>query len=103
MQMMVLFDLPVETKKNRRNYAKFRKLLIDDGFIMIQYSVYSRFCKNKQDMTKHTARIMTSSPPEGNVRILSVTQKQFENMILVIGTKSASEETTLANNYTVVL
>lgn len=103
MQMMVLFDLPVETKKNKRDYTKFRKLLIDDGFIMIQYSVYSRFCKNKQDMTKHAARIVANSPSDGNVRILTVTQKQFENMIFVIGSKTANEETSLKDNYTIVL
>ena len=103
MQMIVMFDLPVDSKPKRKAYTKFRDFLLDDGFVMLQFSVYSRFCKNKQDMTKHTARILANAPSEGNVRILTVTQKQFENMIFVIGTKTENEKTSLESKYTIVL
>lgn len=97
-----MFDLPVETRENKREYAKFRKKIIKDGFIMMQYSVYSRFCKNKQDAEKHIARIKTISPEEGNIRILYITEKQYEDMILILGTKKVNEEI-IGKEYTIVI
>lgn len=91
MRVLVLFDLPVETKKDIRQYTHFRKLLIDDGFVMIQYSIYMRFCRNSVDADKHIARIRQLSPEKGNIRILCITEKQYEDMILIIGEKSPTE------------
>lgn len=91
MRVLVLFDLPVETKHEIRQYTHFRKFLLDDGFIMIQYSIYMRFCRNTVDADKHIARIRQLSPQKGNIRILCVTEKQYENMILIIGEKSPTE------------
>ena len=91
MRVLVLFDLPMETKLEKRQYTRFRKFLLDDGFMMIQFSIYMRFCKNAVDADKHIARISQLSPSKGNVRILCVTEKQYEEMILIVGEKSPTE------------
>ncbi|MGX8833744.1 CRISPR-associated endonuclease Cas2 [Amedibacillus sp. YH-ame6] len=92
MRVIVLFDLPMITNVEKRQYNKFRNFLLKDGFSMIQFSVYMRFCKNAVDAEKHIGRVKQLSPVKGNIRILSVTEKQYEDMIMVIGTKSATEE-----------
>lgn len=91
MRLIVLFDLPMITNEDKRQYTKFRKFILEDGFSMMQFSVYMRFCKNAVDADKHIARVKQLSPKKGNIRILEVTEKQYEDMILVIGEKSATE------------
>lgn len=91
MRLIVLFDLPMQTNSEKREYHHYRKLLLEDGFQMLQFSVYIRFCKNIQDASKHIARVSALTPEKGNIRILNVTEKQFEEMILVIGEKAPSE------------
>lgn len=85
MRVLVLFDLPSVSKSEKRNYVKFRNAIMDDGFIMMQFSIYSRFCRNVQDANKHINRVKALAPKDGNIRILCITEKQFEEMILVIG------------------
>ncbi|MEG0360581.1 MAG: CRISPR-associated endonuclease Cas2 [Longicatena sp.] len=92
MRVIVMFDLPMVTNSEKSQYNKFRNFLLKDGFSMIQFSVYMRFCKNAVDADKHIERVKQLSPINGNIRILSVTEKQYEDMILVIGSKSATEE-----------
>lgn len=92
MRVIVLFDLPSVTKTEKRNYVRYRKHLLDDGYLMLQYSIYARFCRNVQDANKHIKRAIDAAPTDGNIRILSITEKQFEDMILVIGEKGESEE-----------
>lgn len=102
MRVMVLFDLPNVSKVEKRNYVKFRKEIMNDGFIMLQYSIYTRFCRDPQDAQKHIKRVQAVAPKDGNIRILCVTEKQFEDMILVIGEKSPTEEV-LKKDYVVVI
>ena len=78
--VMVFFDLPTETKKDRKNAASFRKKLLNDGFIMFQYSVYIRFSTSRENADIHTKRIKTALPPLGKVGILQITDKQFGMM-----------------------
>ena len=92
-----MFDLPVITKKERKIAAKFRKFLLDDGYIMMQYSVYSRICKNNDDLKKHINRIKINSPKTGNIRLLQVTENQYNNMIMFCGTKSIEEDISINN------
>ena len=92
MKVLVLFDLPSVSKSEKRSYVKFRKALMDDGFIMMQFSIYSRFCRNVQDADKHIARVKSIAPKDGNIRILCITERQFEEMILVIGELSETEK-----------
>lgn len=92
MRLMVLFDMPVQTKDELREYRKFRDYIMDDGFMMLQYSVYVRYCPNDSDATKHIDRVLKKQPKYGNVRILKVTENQFSAMIVVAGEKSEQEQ-----------
>jgi CRISPR-associated protein Cas2 len=80
MWVLTMFDLPVDTRQARRNYARFRKMLLADGFQKMQFSVYVRPCPSKENAAVHIARVQCAVPPDGEVRILSITDKQFERM-----------------------
>ena len=75
--VIVFFDLPTETKKDRRNYARFRKRLIQDGFTMIQFSIYSRHCNSLENSEVHMKRVRSFLPPKGEVVMFTLTDKQF--------------------------
>ena len=92
MRVIVMFDLPVVTEKERKIATKFRKFLLDDGYIMMQYSVYSRICKNNDDLNKHINRLKINTPKNGNIRLLQVTENQYNNMIMFSGIKEIEEE-----------
>lgn len=91
MRLIVMFDLPVVTETDKKVYTKFRRFLLDDGYFMIQYSVYARICKNADDVKKHEIKLSTNMPKKGNVRLLQVTEKQFESMKILCG-KKVNEE-----------
>lgn len=97
MRIIVMFDLPVVTEKERKIATKFRKFLLDDGYIMMQYSVYSRICKNNDDLTKHISRLKINTPKNGNVRLLQVTENQYNNIIMFSGTKKVEEDISIEN------
>ena len=80
-----MFDLPVDTKQARRQYAEFRKLLLEDGFTRMQYSVYGRHCASEENAEVHQQRIERRLPPDGEVRVLAVTDRQFERMRIYWG------------------
>jgi CRISPR-associated protein Cas2 len=75
-----MFDLPTETKKERKAYAEFRKKLIRDGFTMFQFSMYIRHCASRENAAVHQKRVKNFLPEYGSVGILSVTDKQFGQM-----------------------
>lgn len=77
MWLMVLFDLPTETKKERRLASKFRKILEKDGFNRFQFSVYIRHCPNKENLNVHKKRIKNAIPGYGKVAFFDITDKQF--------------------------
>ena len=81
MWMLVMFDLPVQTKRNRKDASAFRKMLLDQGFEMCQFSVYLRFCAGKEQVTAYTRRVRDALPRYGNVQILMFTDKQYENIV----------------------
>lgn len=87
MWLMVFFDLPTETKKEKRIHAEFRKNLIRDGFTMFQFSIYIRHCASKENMNVHINRVKKLVPEKGKVGILSITDKQFGDMELFVGVK----------------
>lgn len=92
MRILVFFDLPVVKKKERKIYSQFRRFLLNDGYDMIQYSVYSRLC-NGIDMTnKHLKRLNTILPEKGSVRCLTITEKQYEEMQFLVGKPSVKEK-----------
>ncbi len=80
MWIFAMFDLPTDTKKARKDYTDFRKNLLKDGFKMLQYSVYVRHCSSEENADVHYKRIKSFLPPDGEVRILSITDKQFGKM-----------------------
>lgn len=80
-----MFDLPVETAKQRKQYRQFRKSLINEGFLMIQYSVYVRVCVTKKSATLMENRIKTFLPENGTIQALTLTEKQYNNMHFLVG------------------
>lgn len=80
MWILVLFDLPTETKKERKHYAEFRKTLLKDGFTMFQFSIYLRHCPSKENADVHISRVKASLPPFGEIGIICITDKQFGQM-----------------------
>ncbi len=82
MWILVFFDLPTETKKDRKNYTTFRDKMMDDGFTMFQFSIYVRHCASRENMEVHIKRIKSILPPKGKVGIMSITDKQFGMMEL---------------------
>ena len=87
MWLFVFFDLPVTTKRDRRRATRFRKDLLNDGFTMLQFSVYIRHCPSKESRDVHAKRIRKLIPPNGHVSILSVTDKQYGRIIDVWGNR----------------
>ena len=92
MWLFCLFDLPTNTKKQRKNAAEFRKKLIEDGFDMMQYSVYKRFCGSSESCDVHIKRIKSWMPKEGTVSILKFTDKQFGEIQTFIGSQPTKQE-----------
>jgi CRISPR-associated protein Cas2 len=90
--MFVFFDLPVGTKADRRWATKFRNFLLDDGFLMLQLSVYVRVCRGEEAAQMHALRVTTNLPPRGSVRTLQVTDRQYARMRLMLGEATASEK-----------
>ena len=101
MRIILMFDMPTITIEDRKNYSKFRDNLIDDGFIMIQYSIYARICKNQDDITKHINRVKMFTPEKGNIRLLQITEKQYEQMIMLRGIKNDDEKE--SNNSMIII
>ena len=87
-----MFDLPVDTKKARRRYAQFRKALLKDGFARMQFSVYIRHCASRENAEVHLKRIEEAVPPEGEVRALTITDKQYERMRVFWGKRRKAPE-----------
>lgn len=85
MRTLVFFDLPVETIEDQRNYRKFRKILLQSGFIMLQKSVYSRMLTNPSAGHSVLETIRKNKPPVGLVQVLTVTEKQFSRMEYITG------------------
>ena len=85
MRILVFFDLPTETSNDRKNYRKFRKGLLANGFFMMQESVYCRMVLNKTSEHTTIANIYKIRPPRGLVQTLVVTEKQFAEMHCIIG------------------
>jgi len=78
---MVMFDLPVTSDAERKAATAFREQLLDDGFEMSQFSVYTRFCSGREQAETHVRRLGPSVPDGGKVDILFFTDKQYERMI----------------------
>ncbi len=87
MWVFVFFDLPTETKVERKAAQRFRKELLNDGFSMFQFSIYLRHCPSRENAKVHTNRVKRLLPKYGKICILEITDKQFGNMELFHGSK----------------
>lgn len=88
MRQLLFFDLPTQTAENRKAYAKFRKFLISEGWVMLQYSVYSKLTLNNTQANTVKSRVLKNKPKEGHVVILKVTEKQFASMDYILGERN---------------
>lgn len=85
MRLMIMFDLPVETSRQRKAYRTFRKELLNEGFIMMQYSVYVRVCVNRKSAKFMENRVKQFIPSNGLVQALMLTEKQYNDMHFLVG------------------
>lgn len=91
--IIVMFDLPTDTKAARRAYTDFRKSLLIDGYTMMQYSIYMRHCSSDENAKVHSNRVKKALPDDGEVRILKITDKQFGCIEVYFGKKRKETET----------
>lgn len=91
MRMIVFFDLPVQTKTERRHATAFRNFLLKDGYHMLQFSVYARVCNGNDAVQKHESRLRASLPPNGSIRLLVVTEKQYQSIQILLGNYQPEE------------
>ena len=89
MWILVMFDLPTETKKERKAAAKFRKNIMADGFTMFQFSIYVRHCASMDNAEVHIKRVKSFMPEYGHVAVMCITDKQFQNIMVFHGSKAA--------------
>ena len=85
MRMLVFFDLPVDTKSNRRAATQFRNFLLKDGYYMVQFSVYARVCNGYDSVSTHKNRLSAHLPDNGSIRLLVITEKQYESIDVLLG------------------
>ncbi len=85
MRMIVFFDLPVGTARERKAAANFRKFLLKDGYHMLQYSVYTRICNGNDSVAMHESRLEQHIPERGSIRLLTITEKQYESIHVLLG------------------
>ncbi|MCF7709112.1 MAG: CRISPR-associated endonuclease Cas2 [Verrucomicrobia bacterium] len=90
--LIVSFDLPVGTKKQRKIATDFRKYLLDDGFQMLQFSVYARSCVTFARQETHIDRVRKQLPSEGNVWIVFITRAQWERATIIRGSPATIQE-----------
>ncbi|HVM88271.1 MAG TPA: CRISPR-associated endonuclease Cas2 [Puia sp.] len=89
MWVLIFFDLPTETKKDRKIYADFRKKLLADGFAMFQFSIYLRHCASMENAEVHIKRVKRILPEKGHVGMMTITDKQFGMMEVFYGRSPA--------------
>ena len=82
---MVMFDLPVGSTEEKRQYSRFRKYLLREGFLQLQFSVYAKFCASRENSQKYYNYLQLAVPPGGKVRLLMITDKQFGEMVSLYG------------------
>jgi len=93
MRILVFFDLPVKTKVERRVATQFRNFLLKDGYHMLQFSFYARTCNGSDAVEKHKRRLYDCLPDNGSVRMLVITEKQYQSIEILVGKLTACDET----------
>jgi CRISPR-associated protein Cas2 len=98
-RILLFFDLPMTNKKERRIYNQFRKYLIKNGYLMMQYSVYCKIFSNREAAINHINILRKNVPSEGQIRIMIVTEKQYSKIEIIVGGKSKQEEIVNDNSF----
>ena len=101
MRILIFFDLPVKTSAERREATRFRNFLLRDGYHMLQYSVYARVCNGMDAVEKHRLRVRNNLPDNGAVRMLTITEKQYESIEILLGKLSEADEPFQAEQLTI--
>lgn len=91
-RLLLFYDLPMTSKKERRIYTQFRKYLIENGYLMMQFSVYCKIFANREAAVNHVVVLKKAVPKEGQIRIMLVTEKQYSKIEVIVGGKSKQEE-----------
>lgn len=91
MRILVFFDLPVNTQAARSEAARFRKFLLNDGYHMLQYSIYARVCNGTDAVEKHRGRLRRNLPKNGAIRMLVITEHQYETIEILLGPKTEAD------------
>lgn len=92
MWVIAMFDLPTDDKEARKRYTRFRKALLKDGFMQMQYSVYLRHASSRENAEVHVQRVEMAVPPEGEVRVITITDAQFARMRVFWGKRRMAAE-----------
>lgn len=99
MRLIVFFDLPMTSKKEVRIYTQFRKFLIKSGFSMMQFSIYSKVFNNIEAVNLYLRILKKNVPQQGQIRIMKVTEKQYNDIEIIIGGRSKQEEKITVDNF----
>jgi CRISPR-associated protein Cas2 len=91
MRILVFFDLPVTTKQERRVATQFRNFLLKDGYHMLQFSFYARTCNGMDAVEKHRERLYGFLPDNGSIRMLVITEKQYQSIEILVGRLTACD------------
>ena len=92
MRIIVLYDLPTLTKKNRQDFHSFHKYLLGNGYYMLQFSVYVKLCHTFDYAQESAQKLEQNYPEVGNVKYFIITEKEFRNMKMIVGKKSLQEK-----------
>ncbi|WP_233709985.1 MULTISPECIES: CRISPR-associated endonuclease Cas2 [unclassified Helicobacter] len=92
MRVLVMFDIPTKTKEERKAGTKFRQRLLKEGFFMLQFSVYLRICKGIKSANTYMQKLESFVPKKGHIRAIIITEKQFDNMKILLGERSLTEK-----------
>lgn len=90
MRIIVMFDLPITTSSGRKEYAKFRKMLIKSGFMMMQESIYCKLAQNATAAEAIVENLRKNKPPVGLIQVLTITEKQFMKMEYILGQSNSN-------------
>lgn len=99
MRLVLFFDLPMTTKQERKIYTHFRKFLIKNGYMMMQFSVYCKIFPNREAAVKHMNVLRKEVPKEGQIRLLMVTEKQYSKIEVIVGGKSNQEKIVTSESF----
>jgi CRISPR-associated protein Cas2 len=103
MVLFAMFDMPTDTKGDIKKYTKFRKKLLEMGFIMFQFSIYVRFCNSLENALKYERKIKENAPTKGSIRVLKVTEAQYKNMVIIENYREKPEKKIEKQTQTVLI